>query len=185
MIFPTLAFWSTPDPEDALGRIDRALNDRNHRLSAGLSISNRFDRVSGALVVAQGNGRYLRIRHVVDASTPIPKSIRGGCLEFVTGQNRDCGQLSQLLSDLAETQANVVEQLKCEAGKYVDRVLAVAVQDPGVWTKDFDGRVSYAPMCDATRLAELSGVTVIDAFPSRDIAVGGQGTRLEALPYWI
>lgn len=183
MIFPTLNLRSSPD--DPLGRIDRAINDRNHRLSAGISISNRFDNVRGALVVAQGNGKYLRVRHVVEASTAISRSIREGCLEVFHGRLHDVGQISQLISDLAEPQATVVEQLKCQAGKYVDRVLAVAVRDPGVWNHDFDGRISYASLCDATRLAELSGVTVIDAFPARDLAVGGNGDLLESLPYWI
>ena len=185
MIFPNLALWSAPDPQDALGRIDRALNNRNHRLSAGLSVSNRFDHVHGVLIVSQGNGRYIRVKHVVNASAPITSSLRDGCLEFIGSKSSDLGQLSQLLADLADTQAAVVEQLKSQAGKYVDRVLAVAVCDPGVWTKDFDGKLNYAPMCDATRLAELSGVTVIDAFPARDLAVGGLGSGLEALPYWI
>jgi anhydro-N-acetylmuramic acid kinase len=40
-------------------------------------------------------------------------------------------------------------------------------------------------MCDSTRLAELSGVTVIDSFPARDLAVGGSGKGLEALPLWM
>jgi anhydro-N-acetylmuramic acid kinase len=185
MIFPTLALWSNRDPEDALGRIDRALHDRNHRLSTGISVSSQFDRVHGALVVSQGNGKYLRIRHVVEASAPIPKSLRSGCREVFDGVQRSSGQIALLTSDLAEIQASVIEQLKCEAGKYVDRVLCVAVCDPGVWDHDFDGKVSYSAFCDATRLAELCGVTVIDSFPSRDLAAEGQGQGLEALPYWI
>ena len=185
MIFPTAPFWSKKDPEDALGRIERAINDRNYRLSAGISVSNKFDIVRGALVVSQGNGKYLRVCHVVDASEPIAKSIREGCLNVFDGQLSDHGQIQQLITDLADPQAAVVEKLKCQAGKYVDRVLSVAVCDPGVWGQDFDGRVSYAPFCDATRLAELSGVTVIDSFPSQDLAVGGRGRRLESLPYWI
>jgi anhydro-N-acetylmuramic acid kinase len=185
MIFPTLSFWSSRDPEDAIGRIDRALDDRNHRLSAGLSISDQFDMVRGALVVSQGNGKYLRIRHVVDACLPIPQAIRSGFLGIVTKRDRDIGQMAQLLSDLAETQAAVVEQLKCSAGKYVDRVLAVAVRDPGYWEADFDGRVSYTALCDPARLAEICGVTVIDSFPARDLAVGGNGGTLEALPLWM
>ena len=185
MIFPTLALWSNADPQDAVGRIDRALNDRNHRLMAGLSITKKFDRVQGALVVSQGNGKYVRLRHVVESSETIPESIRRDCREFTLHQNNDCGQLSQALSDLAEVQATVVEKLKCAAGKYVDRVLAVSVCDPGFWQKDFDGSVSYMPMCDPTRLAELCGVTVIDAFPARDLCVGGKAKTLDALPNWI
>jgi anhydro-N-acetylmuramic acid kinase len=185
MIFPSLALWSNRDPEDALGRIDRALNDRNHRLSAGLSVTHRFEQIRGALAVSQGHGKYLRVRHVVESCAAIPETLRRGCLAVMTGEQRHCGEIAVLVSDLAEIQAAVVEQLKCEAGKYVDRVLAVAVCDPGIWDRDFDGKISYAPFCDATRLAELSGVTVIDAFPSRDLAVGGLGQQLESLPYWI
>ncbi len=185
MIFPNISIWGSSDPSDPAGRIDRALEDRNHRLSAGLSISRRFDSVRGALLVSQGNGKYLRLRHVVEASSEIPKPIRNGCLEFLASDSKRHEDLAPLLADLSETQATVVEKLKCEAGKYVDRVLAVSVCDPGVWTTDFDGRVSYCSMCDANRLAELSGVSVIDALPARDITVGGSGRNIEALPYWM
>jgi hypothetical protein len=132
MVFPTLSFWSKRDPGDAVGQIDRALNNRNHRLSAGISVSDQFDWVRGALVVSKGNGKYLRVRHVVEACLPIPRAIREACLGLTGKQNRDAGQLAQVLADLAETQAAVVEQLKCSAGKYVDRVLAVAVSDPDI-----------------------------------------------------
>ncbi len=90
-----------------------------------------------------------------------------------------------LCADLAEIQSAVVERLKSAAGKYLDRVMAVAVNDPGLWTEDFDGRRSYNSFCDATRLAELSGVTVIDSFPARDIAVGGNGSSLDGIPLWL
>ena len=185
MIFPNIAIWGSSDPADPVGRIDRALDDRNHRLSAGLSTSRRFDSVRGALVVSQGNGKYLRLRHVVEASARIPDPLRNGCLEFLNSESLKHEDLAPLIADLSATQAAVVEKLKCEAGKYVDRVLAVSVCDPGVWSTDFDGRVSYRSMCDANRLAELSGVSVIDSIPARDIAVGGTGKNIEALPYWM
>lgn len=185
MIFPNLALWGAPKPDDPVGRINRALNDRTHRLIAGLSTESEFESVNGALVVAQGHGKYLRLRHVVGASAEIPESIREGCLGFTQGENTDFGHLKQLLCDLASIQAAVFEKLKCQAGKYVDRVLAVAVCDPGYWSSDFDGRMVYAPMCDATTLAELCGVSVIDSMPARDLAVDGSGRGLEALPYWL
>ena len=185
MIFPNLALWNSRDPNDAAGRIDRALNDRNHRLSAGLSITDRFSKVLGALVLCQGNGKYLRVRHVVFEETEIPKPIRNSLIELEASEGLDLIQTSQVLSDLAEIQAMNVERLKCEAGKYVDRVLAVSVTDPGFWGSDFDGRSSYSSICDPTRLAEQCGVSVIDSFPARDLAVGGTGKMLEALPSWL
>lgn len=184
-MFPKLSFWSTHVSDDSLGQIDRALDHRSHRLVAGLSVSEGFAEVRGVLVVSQGHGKFLRLLHVVDSAVSIPKAIREGCVEFVSGRNQDVGQLAPLLSDLAETQATVVEQLKCAAGKYLDRILAVAISDPGIWNFDFDGRASYWPTCDAHRLAELSGVTIVDAFPARDLAVSGNGTNLEALPLWM
>jgi len=185
MIFPNIAIWGSSDPADPAPRIDRALDDRNHRLSAGLSVGQRFACVRGALVVSQGNGKYIRLRHVVEASSEIPKPIREGCLRFLESEKRQYEDLAPLLADLSEIQAGVVEKLKCEAGKYVDRVLAVSVCDPGVWSNDFDGKVSYRSMCDSNRLAELSGVSVVDSHPARDITVGGTGRNIEALPYWM
>ena len=185
MIFPNLALWNSRDPNDPASRIDRAITDRNQRLSAGLSVSNRFDKVRGALVLSQGNGKFLRIRHIVHAEEEIPKPIRDGLLELRTTERIDLPNASQLLADLADVQAQTVERLKREAGKYVDRVLAVAVCDPGLWRSDFDGRMIYSAMCDPTRLAEVAGVSVIDAFPARDLAVGGSGKLLEALPLWL
>ncbi len=193
MIFPSISLRGTAAPDDAVGQIDRALNDRNHRLMAGLSLEPHFEKVRGALVVSQGNGKYLRLRHAVEAEQEIQPAVQAGLRE-ITESGRAAGHknelhgqsaLAPLLSDLSETQAAVIEKLKCEAGKYVDRVLAVTVNDPGLWIRDFDGRESYSPLCDATQLAETSGVSVIDALPARDLAVNGSGRRLEAIPYWL
>lgn len=191
MIFPNLALWSQSDPEDAAGQIDRAIDHRNHRLVVGLSLDDHFEHVRGALVVSQGHGKYLRLRHVIDAEQALPTLLQQEFVEFIESaqacqaRERETTELKRLLADLAEVQAAVVEELKCAAGKYVDRVLAVAVCDPGLWDRDFDGRPIHTPLCDANRLAELSGVSVIDAFPDRDLALGGTGKCLEALPYWI
>lgn len=185
MKFPIFQNRSPQDPEDALGRMDRAVDDRHHRLSAGLSVSEEFKSVQGALVLTQGNGKFLRIKHVVESSLPIPESVAIGCREVVEGSIKDVGTVSQLASDLAEIQANVIEHLKCQAGRYVDRVLAVSLSDPGVWDRDFDGKISYSSFSDAAKLAEICGVSVIDSYPSRDLAVGGTGKTLESLPYWM
>jgi hypothetical protein len=40
-------------------------------------------------------------------------------------------------------------------------------------------------MCDASTIAEISGVNVIDALPDRDLSVAGNGRSLAALPIWI
>ncbi len=185
MIVPIPALWSRQRPEEPQGKIDRALYDRSHRLMAGLSIDHRFRRVNGVLVVSVGHGKYLRLRHAIEVSRDISRPIAEACRSFVSGQSREAGELASLRVDIASLQANVIEQIKCEAGKYVDRVMAVAVSDPGIWTRDFDGKQSRTGLCDATRLAELSGVTVIDDFSARDMAVGGKGAPLDPVPLWL
>ena len=185
MIVPIPALWSRQRPEDPQGKIDRALYDRSHRLMAGLSIDHRFRRVHGALAVTVGHGKYLRLRHVIELSKDIPRPVAEACQSFVKGLSSEAVELASLRVDIASLQANVVEQIKREAGKYVDRVMAVAVSDPGIWAEDFDGKETYTGLTDATRLAELSGVTVIDDFSARDLAVGGRGAPLEPIPLWL
>jgi len=50
---------------------------------------------------------------------------------------------------------------------------------------DFDGKSLYLPISDPARIAERTGLNVIDAFPARDLEVGGQGGPLDLLPWWL
>ena len=111
--------------------------------------------------------------------------LQDGCREVYRATAPNAFDLQFLLRDLADAQTLVVEQLKQEAGKYVDHVLAISVSDPGLWFSDFDGKQQYMPMCDPTTIAETTGITVIDALPKRDLAVGGSGRPLAALPLWV
>jgi hypothetical protein len=86
---------------------------------------------------------------------------------------------------LAEFQAAEFDRLKRVAGKFVDRILCMAVGDPGLWLQDFDGRRTYLSACDPCKLSELTGVSVVDGFPARDLAAGGNGSELAGLPLWL
>jgi 1,6-anhydro-N-acetylmuramate kinase len=185
MIIPVPNLWKGKPEIRQQDQIDRAVSNRNYRLIAGLSIDRSFEQVTGVLFISGGHGKFIRCRHTVETSIPISAVLRKSCLRFFEGQDNDQGTFHSLLSDLASIQAAVVERLKIEAGKFVDRILAVSVSDPGLWRKDFDGRISYSSFCDATRLAELCGISVIDNFPAADIAAGGNGSPLDALPFWL
>jgi 1,6-anhydro-N-acetylmuramate kinase len=43
----------------------------------------------------------------------------------------------------------------------------------------------YLSLSDPARLAELTGLNVIDAFPARDLVLGGQGGPVTAVAQWI
>lgn len=185
MIIPVPILWGRQPVLRQQDQIDRAVDNRNYRLIAGLSIDRGFEHVVGVLFISVGHGKFIRCRHTVETSVPISAALRKSCWEFLEHKNNDLGTFNSLLSDLSAIQASVVERLKIEAGKYVDRILAVSVSDPGFWRQDFDGRISYSSFCDATRLAELCGVSVIDNFPAADIAAGGNGGPLDVLPLWL
>ena len=189
MLFPFSIHRSTDNLANPGDRIDRYFADRTQRLSAGLAIGPDFRSVFGTLLITRGRGKFLRVNHARCVETPISEATAAECRrifmadaanEFVSSS-----RLTQISHDLANFQAVTAEKLKTQAGKYVDRLLTLAVSDPGFWNTDFDGKVSYTSLCDGNRLAELSGLTVIDSFPSRDLAVGGNGQPLEALPLWL
>ncbi len=185
MIIPVPALWSHQKLADPNDQIDRAIQNRSHRLIAGVAVSQDFTRVAGALLITVGRGKYLRRRHIFEVSIEIPASISNGCREFFRREEQSTREMVPLMADLAELQSALIDKLKRHAGKYVDRVIAVAVTDPGVWITDFDGKESYRSFCDADKLAELTGLTVIDALPARDLQVGGRGRLLAAIPLWL
>ncbi len=76
------------------------------------------------------------------------------------------------------------EELSLQIAPVWDRVLAVAVDDPGIWHRAA-GLVGRVGLCDSSRLAELSGLNVIDDFAARDVTLDGAGRPLEPIPNWL
>jgi hypothetical protein len=152
------------------------------RLFAGLRLSDDFACLSGSLVLTEGRGKYLRVKHAELQAAALPESLAADLQGQAAVPN---GQWPALLADLAGFQAAQFEQLKCLAGKFVDRILCLAVSDPGLWVPDFDGRLTYLSACDPHKLGDFTGVSVIDGFPARDLAAGGSGGDCEALPLWL
>lgn len=184
MLIPFLS-RSRQDLDDPVRKIDRTLDDRRHRLIAGLCLSRDFAKIDAVLMVAAGHGKYLRIKHTEAQSQALPQNLQTDLQEITSKPNASVADMRQLLTDLAIHQASLFEKIKCRAGKYVDRILAIAVTDMGLRWRDFDGSQQYASLCDPVRLSQLTGTTVIDDFPARDVAAGGKGICLDALPLWF
>lgn len=183
-LFRFADLWNRKPLENSAERIERALLDRTRRLVAGLHVDDRFENVTGSLTIARGRGKSLRVLYCDSVSQPIPDLIRSNCRDMVAARVAD-QDFHSCIGELADVQSLVIDQLKLRAGKYVDRILAISVVDPGLWQTDFDGVVSYTSLCDATRLAERTGISVIDGWPDRDIAVGGKGYPLDPLCMWL
>ena len=176
MLFPFSNFFRQPVTVD---RIDRYAALNSHRLLVGVDVSEDFQTVSCSLAVFSGRGKYLKLNHSEAQVAAIPDELSKA---LQIQHLNPSGELPQLLAELADIQIAEVDRLKRHAGKYVDRLLVISVTDPGIWHQDFDGQQSFTPACDPVRLAERSGISVIDGFPLRDIAAGGSSQCLEALP---
>jgi anhydro-N-acetylmuramic acid kinase len=181
--FPIL--WGSDRNLQPEHRIDRALYSRTYRMVAGLAYDPSFQQMRGALVVVTGYGKFLRLKHSVYKTIALPDALATQCRMIIQQSDVDWSAFQALLADLASLQAGLVDRLKIEAGKYVDRILAISICDPGLWSRDFDGRLGYSSFSDPVLLAELTGMNVLDAFPARDVLVGGSGGYLESLPLWL
>ena len=191
MIFPFNTFknlkttWFWRSPLDPAQHIDRVIADRSYRLAIGLSLSECLQTVHGCLLVTQGNGKYLRLKQSVSASREIPQPLTNELKRVASIAEPSLQDLSAITADLAQIQYSLVEELKSHAGRYVDRLLIVACDDPGLWLRDIDQQTVYQPICDPVSLAEMCGITVVDSFPTRDIASRGNGKGIHTLPHWL
>lgn len=161
----------------------RALSARRRWL-IGITVGSACRQVTAALVGAEGHGLASRVEvatyrrlTVPRASTQLFQRLRQGSVSSPAGA-------ALLAAQLAECQAMLLDELAAEIAPVWDRVLAVAVDDPGMWQRA-DGLTAYAGLCDAARLAELTGLNVIDAFPARDLAQEGRGRPLLPIPNWM
>ena len=184
--YPTISYDLWQSLDDPAARIDRVLQDRSHRLIIGLAVNRSVSELQCVLMMTDGHGKFLRLRHVVGQVVPIAKTIQDSWLAISAPEgNPRLKDTRQFMSELADFQSQAIESVKLHAGKYVDRILAVAITDPGLWVDDFDGRRIYCALSDSQRVADLTGLTVIDNFPVNDVLSGGSGGPLEPLPLWL
>ena len=175
--------WKAID--DPAARIDRVLTDRSYRLSIGLDVDSRMETMQCSLVMTSGHGKYLRVRHAVGNQIDLPKRISENWRQLQQSDPLSLQDYRQFTADLADVQIQAIEQIKTKAGKYVDRILFASVTDPGIWLTDFDGSKIYSGLADAHRIADVTGLTIIDDYPANDVIAGGRGGPLTALPLWL
>lgn len=170
-------------------RVDGPQVRNNRRWAVGVSVSSDCRRLGAALVSATGQGLQLQAELVRALAYPIPTETT------VLFDSLDCGgpaatdsaapgRITALRAQLAHLEAILIGDLLAEASLAPVHVLAVGIHDPGLWNC---GQVApgYLGLCDAARLAELTGLNVIDSFPARDVAAGGIGGPITALAEWL
>lgn len=157
----------------------------SRRWLVGVAVASNCEQVSVALVAVRGTGLDALVDVVGARTAPVP---HGTAVLFdALSRPAPCGvtSLAALRTQLAEVEASLVLDLLSHLGIAPNRVLALGVHDPGVWDRGESESANYLGLCGPARLAEATGLNVIDAFPARDLAAGGQGGPLTALPAWV
>ncbi len=162
----------------------RAETDRRRWL-LGLAVTQDCRRLESALVAFEGQGLDCRPQPAAVHTVDVPRDIRALFLRLTRGRHRHAAEIGVLATRLAELQASVVAEMAAVASRVWDRVLVVGVVDPGLWHRAPDGLLGYQSICDGAAVAELCGLSVIDAFPARDVAQNGDGQWTTALPLWL
>jgi anhydro-N-acetylmuramic acid kinase len=151
----------------------------------GLLVSSDCGRITGVMVESAGRGASLR-PEVAGSLQAIVPAETSALFPSPSGESAadSLGRITMLRAQLAEIQAALVAELLAEVRLPPTQLLAIGVHDPGFWTH---GKVhaGYLGLCDAARLAELTGQNVIDAFPARDLAASGMGGPITALAEWF
>jgi len=179
--------------------------EQGPRSAIGIHVSSDCARISAAVVVAQGQGLQLQPEVGDGLIVQVPKETTSLWRQLVetgsaggtepttssgaTPASKDDRQellaaIGNLRSELADVAASVVHALLSDASVAPERISALGVHDPGLWCSNSTLREGYLGLCDAARLAEATGLNVIDSFPARDLAAGGQGGPVAALAEW-
>lgn len=158
------------------------------RWTIGLAVSSDCRRLSAALVTARGRGMDVQPEIVDGVTTSIPGHVAGLFDQLTETSSLPAqelaGSVGNLRAALAELQSSTIDSLLRQAAVSPGKILAIGVCDPGLWSFSHQMANSYLTLCDAARLAETTGMNVIDALPARDVARGGQGGPLAPLAEW-
>lgn len=146
------------------------------RLFIGLMSGTSLDGVDAVLVEASSAGIQQRATHFVPYAEPLRQTL----LALHTPRLGELDVAAQTANQLAEVYANTVHSLLQQAGVSASAVTAIGCHGQTIrhCPELADGLAYTLQLGNLARLAELTDITVIGDFRSRDIAAGGQGAPL-------
>ena len=118
--------------------------------------------------------------------TDVPKTNRGPVqrpLRDRAGQ-MSAGSIAACRAELADLQAALVNKLAATMALSSSTILAVGIQTPASGIPSVASpRLSRTVRCRP--LGRTTGMNVVDAFPARDLALGGRGGPVTAMAEWM
>ena len=191
-------------------RIETSNIADGRRWLVGVVVASKCDRATAALIALRGKGLQVSVDIVGARTAAIPRTTTILFDTLASGNPCAATTLATLRTQLAEVTGALTLDLLESLSISPSRILAVGVDDPGIWEfSDISlgspgsqrlspaGRppgsprashgepTGYLGLCDPARLAEATGMNVVDAFPARDVAAGGLGGPLAASAHWI
>lgn len=148
----------------------------------GVAIESRPARVSAVRLRSAGFGLESRFEILAGTQSELPADVTELLKQLAT-ESLSSTELALLSTSLTVEAITLTQDLLVDA--CAELPLALGLADPGVWQMTADEVHGYASLCDAAALAEATGISVVDAFPARDLALGGRGGPLDALPLWL
>lgn len=151
----------------------------------GLASGASGEGVDAALLALQGGGLDVRVAHLHGLHQPFPADLRDRVRQVATATACDPREISQLHRLLGETFAAAARAAADVAGLPLPRVLCLGL---GGCTVGHDPEGRFPAVIElgmAPVVAERCGVTVVSDLRSRDLAAGGQGAPLAALPDYL
>lgn len=142
------------------------------KLVIGLMSGTSLDGVDAALVDFSQGGPQLR----ASAYLPYSAELRSDILRLHNNLPDELHQSLLLANRLAQNYASAVQQLLGLAGVAPGAVAAIGCH--GQTLRHQPARAYSLQLNNPALLAELTGITVVADFRSRDIAAGGQGAPL-------
>ena len=141
-------------------------------LYAGLMSGTSLDGIDAVLVDFSGNMPGLRATHY----RPYDAELRQALLAMHRPSGNELHDASLLGNHLAQEYATAIAALLQNAAFTPDNVRAIGCHGQTIRHRPDAGYTLQ--LGNAALLAELSGITVVGDFRSRDIAAGGQGAPL-------
>lgn len=151
------------------------MSDRD--LSIGLMSGTSLDGVDGVMVDFSDAQRPQVVQY---ACAPFEPALKAALLTLNSAGHNELHLAAVAANALVRVYAQVVEMLLAQAKAMPAEVLAVGAHGQTVRHRpgEFDATGYTLQLNNPALLAELTGITVVADFRSRDVAAGGQGAPL-------
>lgn len=152
------------------------MKDRQARWYIGLMSGTSLDGVDAVLAEFPDARCHVR-QHV---AAPLPAPLRASLLALNTSGEDELHQSALAANALARVYAQLTHELLAASGLQAGDIHAMGAHGQTVRHRpqEFDGTGYTLQLNSPALLAELTGITVVADFRSRDVAAGGQGAPL-------